>query len=79
VKVVESLGHTVLGWRPIPTDNTDVHVKKIFKFCQAILFSSCFSENLASFFQLPRSRRTQLHNRVVFIIRYVCIYDLSNL
>ncbi|KAF5197609.1 hypothetical protein FRX31_012804, partial [Thalictrum thalictroides] len=29
----------------------DVHVKKIFKFCQAILFSSCFSENLASFFQ----------------------------
>jgi glutamate synthase (NADPH/NADH) len=22
VKVAESLGHTVLGWRPVPTDNS---------------------------------------------------------
>lgn len=24
VKVAESLGHTVLGWRRVPTDNTDL-------------------------------------------------------
>lgn len=22
LKVAESLGHTILGWRPVPTDNT---------------------------------------------------------
>ena len=24
MQVAESLGHVVLGWRPVPTDNTDL-------------------------------------------------------